>query len=56
MDEKIFCRKLLMEILEHYEDIEDVIIHGKERQGEWEDPTFDKTKRLIDIQQKLHSL
>lgn len=47
-------RYLLEEILEHYDEIEDAIIHAPERQGEWEDPTYDKAKKLMELSQQLH--
>ena len=52
----ILYNYLLQEILDHYEDIEDTIIHAPERQGEWEDPTYDKARKLVDLEQKIHSL
>ena len=52
----LLYRYLLEEILHYYADIEDAIIHAPERQGEWEDPTYDKAKKLIDIQEKLDKL
>lgn len=47
---------LLEDLLAYYADIEDAIIHQKERQGEWEDPTYEKAKVLLEIEQKIHSL
>lgn len=47
---------LLNDILAYYEDIEDCIIHGRERQGEWEDPTYEKAKRLVELQMMTSTL
>ena len=52
----ILYKYLLEEILEHYDDIEDTIIHARERQGEWEDPTYDKANKLVELSQKVHGL
>lgn len=56
MSNKYFYESLLHDILQYYEDLEDTIIHSPERQGEWEDPTYDKAKRLIELSQYLHRL
>lgn len=56
MDEKIFYQYLLEDILKYYADIEDCIIHEKERQGEWEDPTYEKASKLLYLEQKLHAI
>ena len=56
MDEKIFYQWLLEDILKYYADIEDCVIHAKERHGEWEDPTYDKAKTLTELSQLLHDI